>query len=136
MSTLRAPPTAAAQPEPTLEQLGIAYRHLRNHLWPDTVQAALAHPVFGVCLRQAARSVNRACVCVPHRVAVGQLGAYVPPTPTQPRVSPASTARAMHITVYPLAKPKPKAQPKAMGNRFDFKRAAANDRDDQEASPA
>ena len=50
-------------PEPTEAQLQMAYRELRTPVWPDTLQATLAHPVYGTCLRQAARHRHRASPC-------------------------------------------------------------------------
>lgn len=100
----------AALPEPTVEQMGIAYRHLRNQLWPETLEAAMRHPVFGKCLRQAARNVRRPHTGSGYRPQLGQPGAPVPPTPTQPPTR--STA------------PRPGPSP-----YWDRKRAAANDRD-------
>lgn len=40
-------------PEPALtdEQLHLAWRHLRRPGWPDTLEATLAHPLRGPCVR-------------------------------------------------------------------------------------
>lgn len=83
----RAPRKAAkpTQPEPTREQMALAYRVHRTHQWPETADAAIAHPVYGVCLRQAARQMHRMPVCShPQPLRVGTPGAYIPPTPVLP----------------------------------------------------
>lgn len=92
-------------PEPTREQLQLAWRHLARPGWPDTLDAALAHRSYSVALHGLARQLARAPVCVqpPQRT---PSTAYVPPTPTAPR------------------------QPTKPGRRFDARRAAANDFDD------
>jgi hypothetical protein len=91
-------------PEPTREQLVLAWRHLARPGWPDTLDAALQHPTYSVCIRGLARQLPRAPACVP--APVRNSSAYVPPTPTAPR------STTQH------------------GRRFDARRAAANDFDD------
>ena len=96
-------------PEPTREQLQLAWRHLARPGWPDTLDAALAHRSYSVALHGLARQLARAPVCTPPPPRTGRV-AYVPPTPTQPpQRSPAGPTKA---------------------RRFDPKRAAANDFDD------
>jgi hypothetical protein len=94
-------------PEPTREQLVMAYRHLARPGWPGTLDAAMAHATYSVCIRGLARQLNRtpACVAAPVRTPK----AYVPPTPTAPRAIKPATPKAL---------------------RFDARRAAANDFDD------
>jgi hypothetical protein len=43
----------------TAEQLRMAFRHVRRPGWPATLEAALAHPVYRVCLHGIARNLNR-----------------------------------------------------------------------------
>lgn len=121
----------APLPEPTEEQLALMYRHLARPGWPTTLEAALAHRVYGPCLRQAARTTNL------HRGAWRpQAGAptvpphaCVPPTPTVPatpaqhRARTGSPMNATAIAYWPHART---LQPQWI----DRKRAAANDRDD------
>jgi hypothetical protein len=101
-----------ALPEPTRQQQELAYRQLRRPSWPDTLDAALAQRTYEVCINAVARRLSRASACAGARPpVVGQPGAYVPPTPTAP----------------PL--PARMRLPNLAG-RFDARRAAANDRDD------
>lgn len=97
-------PPATPAPEPTAEQLAMAYRHINRPGCPDTLEAALASPVWATCIRQLARQLHRARPCI--AAPVRRSTAYVPPTPTAPRQA---------------------TQP---GRRFDARRAAANDFDD------
>lgn len=109
-ATLPAPTAAPAAPEPTRAQLLLAYRELRNHLWPDTLEATLTHPTFGLCLRQAARHRHRANPCAQRRVVLGAAH-IVPPT----QAAPPPTTAGRRIYALPT---------------YDAKRAAANDRSD------
>lgn len=103
---------ASQLPEPSRQQQELAYRQLRSPNWPDTLDAALAHHSYAVCINAVARRLSRANVCAGGRPPrVGQPDAFVPPTPTQPPV-----ARRMRL-------------PNLTG-RFDARRAAANDFDD------
>lgn len=121
--------------EPSVEQLQLAYRALRqpNH-WPPTIEAALAHPVYGVCLRAKAREMGRArpvtaplqLASLPHDVPP------IPPTPAHPPsprrnsatlAEPARQERPPHVSRRPAAAPRPRGL-------VDRKRAAANDFDD------
>lgn len=120
-------------PEPSRESLALAFRQLRRpDRWPATLDAALAHPTLGTCLRAMARNLSRPA-WQPRQVVVGlPQGLPVPTTPTEP---PASTRPA----------PSPQAQAQRRGPQLndwksrpitmgaparDMKRAAANDRDD------
>lgn len=128
------PPTELPAPavviEPSAEQLRLAYRALQqpNH-WPPTLESALAHPVYGVCLRAKAREMSRARpVSAPLQLA--SLPRDVPPVPPTP-VHPPSTRR----NGTPLTQPAPVSQRPAAAPRqrslLDRKRAAANDFDDE-----
>ncbi len=97
-----------ALPEPTQAQLLMAYRELRNEHWPDTLEATLAHPTFGKCLRQAARHRHRANPCAAQRVVLGAAH-IVPPT----QAAPPPTTPGRRIYALPT---------------FDARSAAANDR--------
>lgn len=88
----------------------MAYRELRTPVWPDTLQATLAHPTFGKCLRQAAMHRRRASPCVPQRVPMGA-ASIVPPTPTEPPARPHRPGRGYGTPT------------------FDARKAAANDHD-------
>lgn len=103
-----------AQPEPTREQLELAFRQLaRPHRWPATLDAALAQPHFATCLRRIALNLGRprwqgrpAAPGLPNGAAQ-----YVPPTPSAPP-------------------PRVGSSGPAGGRTVDRKRAAANDLDD------
>lgn len=95
--------------EPTAQQLQLAFRNLRRpHLWPATLEEALAHPTLGVCLRNAARQLGR-----PTWTGKASTGA---PPPVAPRTPAPVPQRALPAV--------------------DFKRLAANDRDDADEAPA
>lgn len=103
-------------PQPTPEQLRLAFRQLqRPHTWPPTLEAALAHPVYGKCLRALARNLGRP--------AHGGHAAHSLPTgPAVPPVQPAPARRH-------------KATDEGVNlwtrrRGIDLKRAAANDLDD------
>ena len=115
----------AAQPiaEPTREQLQMAYRQLaRPDRWPRTLDAALAHPVYGICLRALARQLGRpawfSANARPATAAGAQIASApaVPPNPPAPRARPSSRIN--------------ETWPPRRGGGVDLKRAAANDRDD------
>jgi hypothetical protein len=103
--------------EPTPEQLHLAFRHLRRPGWPATVEEALRDHVRAVCIRGLAKSMSRPQFGGQQRTAPRTpVGAPpVPPTPTQPPL------RRQAALVAPSQRG---------GKRFDAKRAAANDRDD------
>lgn len=114
-------------PELTTEQLELALRHLRRPGTPQTLEAALAHPTFGHCVKGLARTLSRRPMPAhkPHRLPT----APVPPTPTQ------ESARTRRLPVGSLASGEAQAQlgtwkrTKQLG-WIDRKRAAANDFDD------
>jgi len=109
--------TAAAHaPEPTLEQLRLAYRQLSHpNRWPP-FDAAVDHPVYGTCLRALARNLGRPCwQPVPIAVSLPQ-GQPVPPTPDAP------------LRRTPVVSPITSRWSAARG--IDLKKRAANDRDD------
>lgn len=109
-------PAAPPAPEPTLEQLRLAYRQLsRPNRWPP-FEAAIDHPVYGTCLRALARNLGRPrWQPVPIAVSLPR-GLPVPPTPeAPPRRVPA---------------PSPITGRWSRARGVDMKRAAANDRDD------
>lgn len=109
------PKTTPRPPEPTAEQLRLAWRHLARPGWPDTLAAALQHPTYGVCIRGLARQLGRAQPCVP--APVRHSGAYVPPTPTAPRTT-TSAAQALAARLARSA------------GTHDPRRLAAGDRDE------
>lgn len=43
----------------TAEQLRLAFRQVSRPGWPSTLEAALDHPVYRVCLHGMARNLNR-----------------------------------------------------------------------------
>ena len=110
--------TQRTAPELSRQSLEMAYRQLREpNRWPATLDAALAHPTYGVCLRAMARNLGRP-VWQPRVVAAGlPQGLPVPPTPTQPPVRPPAPRLAPQV-----------AEWRSRG--IDLKRAAANDHDD------
>lgn len=110
------------RPEPTREQLALAFRQLRRpDRWPATLDAALAHPTLGTCLRAMARNISRPAWQAHVPTATLPRGLPVPPTPTDAplsKVAPRGTA--LQAPQFPDWKSRPIA----------MKRAAANDRDD------
>jgi hypothetical protein len=98
--------------EPTPEQLQLAFRHLRRPGWPATVEDAMRDKVRGL-----AKSMNRPKFggqhCTAPRTPTG-----APPVPATPAAPPARRHAAPHHPARPS------------NQRFDAKRAAANDRDD------
>lgn len=103
--------TAAAKPlpEPSAEQLALAYRHLARPGWPTSVEAAMARHSYATALRQVARILHRGAWRPPGHTPLMSLRAHVPPTPTEP--------------------PQRQKTP-GSSKPMDMKRAAANDRDD------
>lgn len=118
--TTQAAPASA--PEPTREQLQLAYRQLAHPArWPRTLDQALAHPTLGICLRALARQMGRAAWRATPAAPSLPRGP-VPPTPTQPpqrQHSRAPGTGRIDETWPPRRTP-----------GVDRKRAAANDRDD------
>lgn len=108
----------------TDEQLRMALRHLWRPGWPEDLQAVLAHPVRGPCVRGLARSLGRAAPTVgtpPQRQ--GNALAWVPPTPQVP-------PRPQRLRTGPGSD-----SPDTLGawprrRAFDARRAAANDFDE------
>ncbi|GAB1389889.1 MAG: hypothetical protein AMXMBFR78_11590 [Rubrivivax sp.] len=107
--------------EPTEEQLRLAYRQLhRPDRWPRTFEAALAHPVYGVCLRALARQLGRP----PWAARTGTppaagAAAPVPPAPSAPPPRRTTSLQPQRPTW--MRSPSPTT---------DRKRLAAGDRDD------
>lgn len=94
----------------TTEQLQIAFRHLRRPGSPQTLEEALAHPVFGPGLRGLARQFCRE--------GKPTAASYRPPTPPGAPPGPPTQTEA------------PIRKQLRRGPRFDPRRAAANDFDD------
>lgn len=145
------------QPEAPLtkEQLALAWRHLRRPWWPTTLEAALAHPVYGKALQGVARNFARASLCGPARTAAPPASTApqqpVPATPAEPpatarqpreRTSLGAWPRRMQTPApasrTPTAPRPPWADPHWLAPAThhpahrtpDRKRLAANDRDD------
>lgn len=107
--------------EPTDEQIALAWRHMRRRVGcPATLPATLADHVWGTCLRALARQLGRPrWQATPVAIGLPQ-GQPVPPTPTEP---PATARRQHQASGAPLGY-------WTKGRGIDYKRAAANDRDD------
>jgi hypothetical protein len=107
---------------PSPEQIALAWRQLRRpSVWPASVEAALAHPVYGTCLRAMARQMARPVwQSAPVLSTLPRAG--LPPVPATPTAPPPRTKAA-------AAKPHPDL-PEWRHRGIDLKRAAANDRDD------
>lgn len=113
--------------EPTAEQLRLAYRQLHHpNRWPRTLEAALAHPVYGVCLRALARQISR-----PDWAQRTGTPPAVPSTgaPAAPP-APAPAPRAASPTAHQPQRRTWAQSPAPAAAAADRKRAAANDRDD------
>lgn len=107
--------------EPSAEQLAMAWRHMaRPDRGPRTLHAALADRVWGTCLRALARQLGRPRWQAVQVVIGLPQGQPVPPTPTEP---PATARRQHQASGAPLGY-------WTKGRAIDYKRAAANDRDD------
>lgn len=103
----------------TREQLQLAFRHLRRPGWPHDLDAALAHPLRGPCIRGLARNLSRAPfnagVQRPHSLPV----CAAPPVPLPPDKRPAPRVHdGSKLGVW--------SKPRGV----DRKRAAANDFDE------
>jgi hypothetical protein len=119
-------------PEPTAEQLQMAWRHMRGRNGcPATLEAALSSAAWHVPLVCLARQLGRRIGTSPGQGAAAQaaarLGAgnYVPPDPTAPP-RPAGPTRTVPHYARPGAVPMHRPRPAG----HDLKRAAANDFDD------
>ncbi len=118
-------PQAAPPPDPTREQMYMAWRHYATPRWPP-FEAAILSPLHRPAIVALARRMHRpAWIPDPARVTSGlPRGAYVPPTPT---VEPLPTVprRKPYIPA-----PAPAFLHRARVGTHDAKRAAANDRED------
>lgn len=98
------------RPEPTAEQLQLAYRQLRTAHWPDTVEASLQHAIYGPLMRTHALRMGRpSWTPAPRPKSLPQNPPPLPPTPEV--TSPGATKR-------------PSTLPRL---RHDPRRLAAND---------
>lgn len=125
--TARKPKAHAEQlPEPTREQLLLAYRHHARPGWPP-FEAALLSWAHRPTIYELARRMRRpAWIADPSRITTLPRGAYIPPTP--PAEPPHRAARPMpHV---PAAQPSWMARPPSRVGAHDAKRAAANDTED------
>jgi hypothetical protein len=125
------PAAQAPADGPTMEQLGLAYRHLWRPGWPATLEGALQRRSYLVAITQVARNLRRR-----HPVAHPVHSLPRPPAPPTPAgISSHRYGRGEYsIATGPqtdLGSWK-RLSPKAMMSMplFDAKRAAANDRDD------
>ncbi|MEY2689165.1 MAG: hypothetical protein RL375_3363, partial [Pseudomonadota bacterium] len=76
---------AATLPEPTREQLALAYRHMARPGWPSTLDAALQVHHYRICITQLARRMSRpGWTAQPRPLQLLSAGAPVPPTPAEP----------------------------------------------------
>lgn len=132
---MRAAPTKAPA-APTQEQLALAYRQLQRPHWPATLQAALKHPTYGICVTGLARQLGRrtpaeSAMRSPRKQATAALAVppvVLPPAKTQPTpVNRRWPQRSRAPTMKPTG---PACQPQP--RTVDRKRAAANDLDELE----
>lgn len=80
-----AAPAATPADEPSPEQLRLAFRQLRDAHWPDTVEQALEHPIYGPLVRTQARRMRRATwTAAPRPASLPQHAPELPPTPELP----------------------------------------------------
>lgn len=123
----------AAAPEPTLEQLRLAYRHMARPGWPSTLEAALKVHHYGICITALARRMNRpGWKPQPRPLHLVNNGAQVPPTPTAapaaPRPQgPQNTGPHAPGTTSLGSFPR---RGSSQTRGLDFKRRAANDTED------
>jgi hypothetical protein len=132
----RTPPTPAAAndaaaPEPTLEQLRLAYRHMARPGWPSTLEAALQVHTYRICITGLARRMSRPeWKPQPRPLHLVANGATVPPTPTVPPAVPRSRGplrEGPHVPGTTNLGSFHRARP---AQWLDVKRLAANDIED------
>lgn len=120
-----------------MEQLGLAYRHLWHHGWPQTLEEALAKPGYRIAITQVARNMNRRSTAAQHLHGLPRPA--VPPTPAVLKTgrharSEYSLATGPHTDLASWVRTSPKAmmysQPRNPRQPFDVRKAAANDLDD------
>lgn len=109
---------AQAPAEPTREQLQLAFRQLRRPSgWPASLDAALQHPVYGICLRAMARNLGRPA-WLSQPVAPSLPRGFVPPTPTVPPLRQQPARPRTELGAWP-----------ARRGGHDCKKLCANDKD-------
>jgi len=121
---------APLQPEPTREQLRMAYRHYADHHWPDTLDAALLRPAYRAVITQLARRLNR-----PDWRSMQEPAHHLPQGPVPP--TPCDADRPKQRPTGSIARPLPAQPPRPVTawrsnsrpGTHDCKRAAANDKD-------
>jgi hypothetical protein len=75
----------AKLPEPTREQLLLAYRHMARPGWPSTLDAALQVHHYRICITGLAHRLGRpGWTAEPRPLQLMSAGAPVPPTPAEP----------------------------------------------------
>lgn len=107
--------------ELTQEQLQLAWRHLRRPGWPLTLEEVLASPRHSPLVRGLARQFSREPkpATVRYRPPTPAGAAPLPPTPTEPPSRKQAQRTAKGDALARMAA--------ASANRFDARRAAAND---------
>jgi hypothetical protein len=87
-------PTA---PEPTREQLALAFRHMARPGWPSTLDAALQVHHYRICITGLARRMSRPPWTAQLRpLHLGDNGSTVPPTPFEPNGTTPVTVPLSH----------------------------------------
>lgn len=81
------------RPDPTYEQLQLAYRQLRTAHWPDTVEASLQHAIYGPLMRTHALRMGRPRWTPAPRLQ--SLPHNPPPVPPTPEVN--TTGRSSNL---------------------------------------
>lgn len=120
--------TPQPRPEPTREQLQMAYRHLANPHWPGTLDEALARLVYSKILISQARVLNR-----PQWHGATHNGHSLPrgPVPATPEAHELYTGNGRPTGSIARGPARPLSSwptPEQRG-AHDCKRAAANDTD-------
>jgi hypothetical protein len=89
---------ATPRPEPSAEQLRLAFRQLRTAHWPATVELALEHAIYGPLVRtQALRMSRVAWTAAPPPRSLPRHVPDVPPTPEhQPTARRTGLPRLTH----------------------------------------
>lgn len=124
--------TPAPNPQPSREQLQMAFRHYADPHWPATLDEALHRPAYSKLLMTLARRLSRPTWgSVKQQVHTLPTGP-VPPTPTQNELQPASWRAIGSLATGPGRglSAWPKSPNKRKPGAHDCKRAAANDKDD------
>lgn len=121
--------TPAPNPQPSREQMQLAFRHYADPHWPATLDEAMRRPAYSTVLTTLARRLGRPAWGAMQQPQHKLPRMPAPATPTQADLAPHSQrpigslakGPSRGLAAWPKHQPKPGAH--------DCKRAAANDKD-------